>query len=207
MSYRIAAGVLTTLLLTTSPARPQDTAATSLSGEISSGSISLRGSKIGPSGTVTDQSLPADGIFILQMAVGGFVMIEFGHLAEQKSTNNAVRGFARQIIEEHTRVRDRLVDLIRASGFRYSVDLDPEHRAIHGLLVQLSGIAFDQAYVAGQITDLTTLSQILVYEIGSGQDTALRTFASETLPVILQQLRTAQTIAVVLADQIATSSQ
>ncbi|MGK9236565.1 DUF4142 domain-containing protein [Inquilinus limosus] len=202
MSYRIAAAIPAAFLLSASPTLSLDTAATSLDVDPSSGSISLGESKIAPTAPTTDRSLPPDGIFILQMAVGGFIMIDFGHLAEQKSTNGAVLDFARQVVEEQTRVKDRLSVLTKAIGFRYSVDLDPEHRAIRGLLVQLSGIAFDQAYISGQITDLTMIVHILAYEIGSGQDAALRAFASEVLPIVYQRLRTAQDIAIEIASQL-----
>jgi putative membrane protein len=37
-------------------------------------------------------------------------------------------------------------------------------------------------------------AQLLEYEIGSGQDVELQSFASEVLPVVLQHLRTAQDI-------------
>ncbi len=61
-------------------------------------------------------------------------------------------------------------------------------------LEQLSGAEFDRAYLQGQVADHQKAMQLLEWEIGSAQDTALKSFASETLPVVLEHLQLAQDI-------------
>ena len=59
-------------------------------------------------------------------------------------------------------------------------------------LQAMSGAAFDLAYLEGQVADHQKTAHLLEYEIGSGQQVELKDFAAETLPVVLQHLRTAQ---------------
>ena len=44
--------------------------------------------------------------------------------------------------------------------------------------------------------------QLLEYEIGSGQDVELKSFAAEILPIVLQHLRTAQDLQAELISQV-----
>jgi putative membrane protein len=44
------------------------------------------------------------------------------------------------------------------------------------------------------VADHQKTAQLLEYEIGSGQDVELKSFASATLPVVLEHLRGAQEI-------------
>ena len=62
-------------------------------------------------------------------------------------------------------------------------------------LEKLSGTAFDVAYAQAQLQDHQRTLQLLEYEIGSGQDEALRSFAAESLPQIRKHLEMAQNIA------------
>jgi putative membrane protein len=65
---------------------------------------------------------------------------------------------------------------------------------MRGRLEKMSGAEFDRAYVQGQVADHQKTAQLLEYEIGSGQDVELKSFASEILPIVLQHLRIAQEI-------------
>jgi putative membrane protein len=61
-------------------------------------------------------------------------------------------------------------------------------------LDKMQGDAFDRDYIRGQITAHQETAQLFEYEIGSGQDVQLKTFASQTLPVVMQHLEMAQKI-------------
>ncbi|HKU08751.1 MAG TPA: DUF4142 domain-containing protein, partial [Bradyrhizobium sp.] len=49
-------------------------------------------------------------------------------------------------------------------------------------------------YIRGQIIDHQQTAQLLEYEIGSGQDEQLKSFASQVLPIVMQHLEMAQSI-------------
>ena len=48
--------------------------------------------------------------------------------------------------------------------------------------------------VRGQVADHQKAAQLLEYEIGSGQDVELKTFASDILSIVIQHLQMAQDI-------------
>ena len=70
----------------------------------------------------------------------------------------------------------------------------PEDEAMRERLDKAQGNAFDRDYIRGQITAHQETAQLFEHEIGSGQDTRLKNFASQTLPVIMRHLEMAQRV-------------
>jgi putative membrane protein len=133
-----------------------------------------------------------DRVFVHAAAIGGMAEVELGRLAEQKGQNDAVKEFARRMVNDHGKANERLVGLAKEDDIAVPDELDQEHKARRDRLNAASGSEFDLAYVAGQVADHQKTAQLLEHEIGSGQDIELIGFASDTLPVVLQHLRTAQ---------------
>jgi putative membrane protein len=96
------------------------------------------------------------------------------------------------MVEDHTKANDRLLGLAKQDGIVPPDELDREHRAMRA--EKASGDEFDRAYVQGQVQEHQKTAQLLEWEIGSGQDAELKSFASETLPVVLQHLRMARNV-------------
>ena len=92
------------------------------------------------------------------------------------------------MVEDHGKANDQLKGLAKDGGIALPDKLDPEHAAMQERLAGLSGAEFDHVYLAGQLADHQKTAQLLEYEIGSGQDADLKSFASETLPVVLDHL-------------------
>jgi putative membrane protein len=137
----------------------------------------------------------ADRIFAREVLIGGRAEVMFGKLAGERAHDTAVKQFAERMVQDHTRAGDELMNLARAADVPIPEGLDRDHRAIRGELDKLRGAAFDDAYIRGQITDHQQTVQLLEFEIGSGQDPALMQYAVHALPVVMQHLQMAQTIA------------
>ncbi|MGE0260256.1 MAG: DUF4142 domain-containing protein [Alphaproteobacteria bacterium] len=156
-----------------------------------------------PSGTPSQKpGVPAphqlnasDRIFVQQLAIGNMAEIELGKLAQQKASAEPIKNFARTMVHDHEQVSRGLADLANAAGLQLPSGLDDEHRALREHLDELSGADFDVAYAQAQLQDHQRTSQLLAYEIGNGQDQALRDFAAESLPMIRSHLEMAQNIA------------
>lgn len=146
----------------------------------------------------------ADRNFIREAAIGGMAEVDLARLAEQKSESDEVKRFAQRMIQDHTKANDRLAVLADAVNVPIPKTLDAEHRAMRAALEKASGAGFDRAYIQGQMADHGTTAQLFEYEIGSGQDAELKTFAGDTLPVVFQHLQLAQSIA---ADMTGAMSQ
>lgn len=146
-----------------------------------------------------DRLNQADRLFIRQATLGGRAEVELGKLAQEAGGSEAVKAFARRMVEDHGKANERLSDLARQSDVAAPQGLGPEHRAMHDELAKLRGADLDRAYIAGQVREHQKTAQLLEWQIGSGQDADLKGYASETLPVVLRHLRMAQGIAADLA--------
>jgi putative membrane protein len=156
-----------------------------------------------PSGTPSQKpGVPAphqlntsDRTFVHQLAIGNAAEIELGKLAQQKASGEPIKNFAQKMIDDHQKAGNRIADLAKAAGLQLPSGVDDEHRALRQHLEKLSGTEFDVAYAQAQLQDHQKTSLLLAYEIGNGQDQALRDFAAESLPQIRKHLEMAQNIA------------
>jgi putative membrane protein len=136
----------------------------------------------------------ADRVFVHAAVIGGMAEVEFGKLAQEKAASDAVKDFARRMVEDHGAANDRLIALAKEDSIAVPEELDDEHKAMRDRLEAVSGAEFDLAYIEGQVADHQKTAQLLEYEIGSGQDLELKSFASEILPIVLDHLESAQDI-------------
>jgi putative membrane protein len=145
-------------------------------------------------GTGPQQPNNPDRIFVRTAAVGGMAEVELGKLAQQEAENGTVQDFAMRMVEDHGKANEQLAGLAKQDGVAVPDGLDQKHQAMLDRLQEMSGAAFDRAYIAGQVADHQNTAQLLEYEIGSGQDVELKSFASEILPIVLEHLQMAQDI-------------
>jgi len=134
----------------------------------------------------------SDRTVVQQLAIGNEAEIELGKLAAQKAHGQPVKTFAQTMVHDHDAAGRSVADLAKAAGLVLPSGLDSEHLALHEHLGKLNGAAFDAAYIQAQVQDHQKTLLLLEYEIGSGQDQALRNFAAQTLPTIRMHLQTAQ---------------
>jgi putative membrane protein len=144
--------------------------------------------------TGPNQPNNTDRVFVHAIAIGGMAEVELGKLAEQKGENDAVKEFARRMVDDHGKANERLIGLAKEDGIAVPDKLDQEHKALRDRLNAANGAEFDRVYMAAQVADHQKTAQLLEHEIGSGQDVELIRFASDALPVVLLHLRTAQEI-------------
>jgi putative membrane protein len=145
-----------------------------------------------PGAPAPDQLNDSDRLFSRALAAGGMAEVEAGKLASRAGGNAMVQRFGERMIQDHSKANNQLAELMKATKVPLPDGPDTEHRTIERHLEQLQGAAFDVAYVGAQIQDHVRTVQLLEYEIGSGQNPRLKSFASETLPIVLDHLAMAQ---------------
>jgi len=137
----------------------------------------------------------ADRAFISAATTGGLGEVAAARLATEKAADPNVKEFAQRMIHDHGAANDKLAALAKADGISLPNRLDDEHSTMRDELEQASGTQFDRIYIEGQIIDHQKTAQLLEYEIGSGENTELKKFASDVLPIVFGHLFMAQTIA------------
>jgi len=141
-----------------------------------------------------NQSNATDKLFTQLFAEGGLAEVEFGELASGRVQSDSVREFARMMVADHTAANDGLADLARDRRLILPERLNPEHVSKRAELDALRGTDFDHAYMRAQVIDHQKAAELLLWELGSGQDAELQRFAADTLPTVLAHLERARQI-------------
>lgn len=140
------------------------------------------------------QPNPDDRLFAILVGEGGKAEVALGELAAERASSNAVAEFGRRMVEDHTAANEKLAGIAEDSGIPLPEELNAEHQAMLEKLQELEGAEFDLAYMQGQLVDHQKTTNLLIWEIGFGQDGALQRFAAATLPTVLDHLEQARAI-------------
>jgi putative membrane protein len=135
----------------------------------------------------------SDRKFMMEAAMGGMEEVELGKLAAERGSTDAIKQFGQRMVDEHTKANEELMQIASMKGVALPTTLDDKHKADVTKMSQLSGAAFDSAYVkeAG-VKDHNKAVKLFQSEADKGKDADLKAFASKTLPTIQEHLRMAQ---------------
>jgi putative membrane protein len=129
-------------------------------------------------------SLNADA-FVAKVAAGNRFEIESSKLALEKSDNAAVRGFAEQMIADHTAAETRLKEVIaEAKVSEPSFALDAKHKEIYEKLNTKSAGDFRSAYIEAQYEAHQETVQMFEAYAATGDDPTVKRFAEHLLPTL-----------------------
>lgn len=136
----------------------------------------------------------ADNNFVMQAAAGGVGEVSLGELAERKTSNPAVRQFARHMIDEHTTANRELIALAGRKGVTPPTTLDPGRVNVNRQLSELGGADFDRQYMAQQVQDHELQAALFRQQAQSGIDPELRAYAAKHLPAVEGHARMARQV-------------
>ena len=136
----------------------------------------------------------ADRQFIAKAAQSDMTEIQTSQLALKRSQNAQVKKFAQEMIQQHTQSSNKLKPLAAQKGVALPKSLGAENQALLTQLTKLSGAQFDQAYMSGQAKAHAKTQAAYQAELKQGQDTDVKAFASQVLPVVTAHLRMAQSM-------------
>jgi putative membrane protein len=144
----------------------------------------------------------SDRLFVQQAAIGGLSEVENGRIASQQASDADVRAFAERIVADHGKANRDLAGAAEADRLRVPDALDADHRVALDDLRKRRGVDFDRVYLGQQIAAHQTALHLLEWQLGAGQDDALREFAKQNIPVVLEHL----SIAIDLQQRLAMSA-
>jgi putative membrane protein len=162
------------------------------------------GSAAGQEGTMnqTDSNkhsagaaMSKDQLFVRDAAEGGMAEVELGKLAEQKASSEDVKKFGERMVNDHSKANDQLKQIADSQGITLPAKLDAKDRALKARLAKLSGESFDRVYMENMVRDHKKDIADFQKESAGGNDSAVKQFASETLPTLQQHLQQAESIA------------
>ena len=135
--------------------------------------------------------------FLAQAGSANQWEIESSQLALQMSTNPAVRNLANVIIADHTAMGQQVAAAAASAGLPPppTALLPPQQSMLDQLRAAGSGPAFDMAYQQAQISAHQQAIQLMQNYAAQGDVAALRTVASQAIPVMQKHLSMAQSLA------------
>ncbi len=125
-----------------------------------------------------------DRKFMDAAAAGGLAEVQLGQIAARKGVSDGVRGFGQRMVEDHTAANSQLKLLAQNKGYNLPVSTMPKDQKIQARLSQMSGKAFDHAYVTDMIADHREDIAEFTKEAKNGKDPDIRKFAATTLPTL-----------------------
>jgi putative membrane protein len=133
-----------------------------------------------------------DKTIVIGMARANMAEIEAGKLALSKSEDAAVKTFAQQMIDDHTKALNEVTTLAQAKGLSLPSDLDAEHKKMAAELGKLKGAAFDKRYMAkAGVADHKKVHAKLKKDEAAAKDPDVKALATKMLPTVEQHLNIA----------------
>jgi len=130
----------------------------------------------------------ADTHFAVKAAQGGMAEVKLGQLAAEKASSPDVKAFGQQMVDDHTKANDQLKSIAKDEGITLPGDVNQKQQAMYDRLSKLSGADFDRQYVKGMVMDHQEDVKDFRKEANAGKDEKIKSFASQTLPVLEQHL-------------------
>jgi putative membrane protein len=142
-------------------------------------------------GFAADDKLPrGDRSFIDKAMQDGATEVELGKIAQQKSSNDAVKKFAQRMIDDHTKAGDELKGIVSKLGYTPKKE-GPNQRVLKDF-TKKSVKRFDHEYAEYMVDDHKKAVKLFRKEADKGKTDELKQFASKTLPTLEEHLKMAQ---------------
>jgi putative membrane protein len=136
-----------------------------------------------------------DEKFVRDAAAGGMMEVELGHMAAERAASAEVKAFGQRMVTDHGRANQQLMQLATSKGMTLARDLPAHMQAERDHLARLSGAEFDRMYMQHMLQDHKKDVAEFEKEAEKGTDSALRTFAQQTLPTLREHLTLAESLA------------
>jgi len=137
----------------------------------------------------------SDTTFMKKAAQGGLAEVELGKLATEKASSSEVKQFGERMVTDHTKANDKLKQVAIEEHVTLPDKLDAKDQATKDSLEKLSGADFDRAYMKDMVKDHKADIAEFEHESKSGENTAVKDFATQTLPTLHSHLREAEKVA------------
>ena len=131
--------------------------------------------------------------FINTALDGGRTEIKLATAAQRISQNPRIVGFAKMMINDHTKAINELKKLRKKELINTDDALSPEHRKLIDSISELSGNDFDKAYVHQMVIDHEKTVSLFKDETQE-REASVQDFARKTLPTIQMHLDSAKAL-------------
>ncbi len=118
-----------------------------------------------------------------------------GQMAENQASAQDVKDFGQKIAQDSSNAYSQLLNVATKTGESVPRGIDVRHNPDIGQLSHLKGTQFDRHFAQAEIRDYQRTIAEFKREAEHGQDSDVKAYASNTLPVLQADLQKAQELA------------
>jgi putative membrane protein len=135
-----------------------------------------------------------DQAFLMKAAQGNMAEVQLGTVATQRAMADRVKQFAQRMVQDHGKAQQELANMAKEQNWALPTEISDEQKKDHERLSQLSGEAFDKAYMEHMVKDHAM--DVALYERASAntEHADLKAYATRTLPTLKEHLAQAREI-------------
>jgi putative membrane protein len=140
---------------------------------------------------VAQQKAPAESVaFAKKAASANAFEIQSSELAQERAHSAEVKSFAKQMVEDHTRIGNDFKEAVQAANISPSPAQQPDakQKAALSKLRKAQGLAFDRAYLNAQLAGHKQAVALLRKYAKTGRTPQLKELAQKTLPTVERHL-------------------
>lgn len=131
--------------------------------------------------------------FVEAATEAGIAEVVTGKLAQEKSQNAEIKGFADMMVTDHTKANQELADIAR------KLDISvPDEAAltdkVKKVILEWRDESFDKSYVNNQVAAHEDAVKLYKKEAASSDKAELKAFAAKTLPTLEAHLQKAKAL-------------
>ena len=130
-----------------------------------------------------------DRTFVMQAGQLSMMEVELGRLAVQRGSSAGVKQYGQEMVEEHTRANQELMQLVMQKQVELPTDMSTQNTAMIDRLSGLSGTSFDTAYKQAMIDSHNQAIALFQAQSQQGQDPQLKAWATQKLPNLQAHLK------------------
>jgi putative membrane protein len=135
-----------------------------------------------------------DANFVHQATAGAIAEVMMGQLAAERATGDPARRLGQLMVADHTNKDQELRQILQSLSLQPATEPGPEQLAQYQQLRNAPADHFDETYARIFVQEHRWMIAVFEREIASGQDSALKSFAMRTLPMVKEHLAMAEKI-------------
>jgi putative membrane protein len=135
-----------------------------------------------------------DKIFADGAAIGGMMEVMSGQLAANNATDKAVKKLGEIMVKDHGKANEELKQWASEKGYTLPAKLDAAQQKKYDDLKVKKGTEFDRMYTDLMVADHQKTIADFKKEASEGSESALKAFASKTLPTLEHHLMESENV-------------
>jgi putative membrane protein len=126
--------------------------------------------------------------FIIQASISNLQEVATSRVGASRAQNPQVKAFANRMMADHGKSEAQLLDLIKARGFQ--IPPEATDTPVEDMMLKNTPTdKFDRIFVHMMVTDHRAAVQLFEKYAWTGKDPDVRSFATQTLPVLKEHLQ------------------